>query len=214
MIATRSMKLIDVSVPLDERLPNYPGNAPLNLEPVKRLARGDSSNVSTLASSAHAGRTSTRRGISTMKAAASRRCRSSCSAAPRVWSSWRRAPRSRRRTWQIWISPRRRTAADQDVELAVWGDADVSRRLCRRRRVGGDLPGRARRQSGRRGLPVGRAVQDARRADASHPARGRHDRHRGIEPARRRTRQLRDVLPAAVPRRSDGAPARVVLRRS
>jgi len=49
------MKLIDLSVPLDQRLPSYPGNAPLDLEPVKRLARGDSSNVSTLRMSAHAG---------------------------------------------------------------------------------------------------------------------------------------------------------------
>ena len=49
------MKLIDVSVPLDQRLPNYPGNAPFELEPVKRLARGDSSNVSTLRMSAHGG---------------------------------------------------------------------------------------------------------------------------------------------------------------
>ena len=49
------MKLIDVSVPLDARLPTYPGNAPVDLEPVKRLARGDSSNVSTLRMSAHAG---------------------------------------------------------------------------------------------------------------------------------------------------------------
>lgn len=49
------MKLIDVSVPLDEHLPSYPGNAPLEIEPVKRLARGDSSNVSTLRLSAHSG---------------------------------------------------------------------------------------------------------------------------------------------------------------
>jgi arylformamidase len=49
------MKFIDVSVPLDEHLPSYPGNAPLEIEPVKRLARGDSSNVSTLRLSAHAG---------------------------------------------------------------------------------------------------------------------------------------------------------------
>lgn len=49
------MKLIDVSVPLDQHLPSYPGNAPLDLAPVKRLARGDSSNVSSLRMSAHAG---------------------------------------------------------------------------------------------------------------------------------------------------------------
>src|SRR5262252_546665 len=49
------MKLIDVSVPVDARLPTYPGNAPVDLEAVKRLARGDSSNVSTLHMSAHGG---------------------------------------------------------------------------------------------------------------------------------------------------------------
>lgn len=49
------MKLIDVSVPLDATLPNYPGNTPFTLEAIKRIARGDSSNVSTLHMSAHAG---------------------------------------------------------------------------------------------------------------------------------------------------------------
>jgi arylformamidase len=49
------MKLIDVSVPLDALLPTYPHNTPFTLEPIKRLARGDSSNVSTLHMSAHTG---------------------------------------------------------------------------------------------------------------------------------------------------------------
>jgi len=49
------MKLIDVSVPLDEHLPTYPNNTPFTVEPIKRVARGDSSNVSTLHLSAHAG---------------------------------------------------------------------------------------------------------------------------------------------------------------
>jgi arylformamidase len=49
------MKLIDVSVPLDATLPTYPNNTPFSLEPIKRLARGDSSNVSTLHLSAHTG---------------------------------------------------------------------------------------------------------------------------------------------------------------
>jgi len=49
------MKLIDVSVPLDSTLPSYPNNLPFNLEAVKRLARGDSSNVSALHMSAHSG---------------------------------------------------------------------------------------------------------------------------------------------------------------
>jgi arylformamidase len=49
------MKLIDVSVPLDGKLPTYPNNTPLSVEPIKQIARGDSSNVSTLDMSAHTG---------------------------------------------------------------------------------------------------------------------------------------------------------------
>ena len=49
------MKLIDVTVPLDAHLPHYPGNTPFTVEPIKRLARGDTSNLSTLHLSAHAG---------------------------------------------------------------------------------------------------------------------------------------------------------------
>jgi arylformamidase len=49
------MKLIDVSVPFDATLPTYPGNTPFSLEAIKRIARGDSSNVSTIHMSAHGG---------------------------------------------------------------------------------------------------------------------------------------------------------------
>jgi arylformamidase len=49
------MKLIDISVLLDEKLASYPGNTPFSIEPIKRIARGDSSNVSTLHMSAHSG---------------------------------------------------------------------------------------------------------------------------------------------------------------
>jgi arylformamidase len=49
------MKHIDVTVPLDAGLPTYPNNTPFSLEPITRLARGDSSNVSTLHMSAHTG---------------------------------------------------------------------------------------------------------------------------------------------------------------
>ena len=49
------MKLIDISVPLDSALPSYPNNLPFSLEAVKRLAGGDSSNVSALHMSAHSG---------------------------------------------------------------------------------------------------------------------------------------------------------------
>jgi arylformamidase len=49
------MKLIDVTVPLDASLPCYPNNVAFSLEAIKRLARGDSSNVSALHMSAHSG---------------------------------------------------------------------------------------------------------------------------------------------------------------
>jgi arylformamidase len=49
------MKLIDVTVPIDPALPVYPGNTPFGLEAIKRVANGDSSNVSTLHMSVHAG---------------------------------------------------------------------------------------------------------------------------------------------------------------
>lgn len=49
------MTLIDISVPLNPDLPTYPGNTPFSLEPIKRVARGDSSNVSSLHLSAHTG---------------------------------------------------------------------------------------------------------------------------------------------------------------
>jgi arylformamidase len=49
------MKLIDVSVPLDANLPTYPGNTPFSLEAVQRIARGDHANLSSLHLSAHSG---------------------------------------------------------------------------------------------------------------------------------------------------------------
>jgi arylformamidase len=49
------MKLIDVSVPLDSRLPTYPGNTPFSLEVVQSMARGNHANVSTMHASVHAG---------------------------------------------------------------------------------------------------------------------------------------------------------------
>ena len=49
------MKLIDVTIPLDSNVPLYPGNTPFSLEAIKRISRGVSSNVSTLHMSAHGG---------------------------------------------------------------------------------------------------------------------------------------------------------------
>ena len=49
------MKLIDVPAPLDAALPTCPDNTPFSLEPMKRVGRGERSNVSTLHMSAHGG---------------------------------------------------------------------------------------------------------------------------------------------------------------
>lgn len=49
------MKLIDVSVPIDSHLATYPGDTPFTLQAIKRCARGDSANLSTLHMSAHTG---------------------------------------------------------------------------------------------------------------------------------------------------------------
>jgi arylformamidase len=49
------MNLIDVSVPLDSNVPTYPGNTPFTIEAMQRTGRGDHANVSTLHMSAHSG---------------------------------------------------------------------------------------------------------------------------------------------------------------
>jgi arylformamidase len=49
------MRLFDVSVPLTDGMPTYPGNARYTLTPVKRVAKGDSSNVSALSLGTHSG---------------------------------------------------------------------------------------------------------------------------------------------------------------
>jgi arylformamidase len=49
------MPIIDVSLPLSDALPTYPGNPPFELAPVKRIADGGSSNVSRLSMGTHTG---------------------------------------------------------------------------------------------------------------------------------------------------------------
>jgi kynurenine formamidase len=49
------MKLIDVTVPLDAKVPTCLGNTPFTIEPGKRIAEGRSPNVSSLHLRAHAG---------------------------------------------------------------------------------------------------------------------------------------------------------------
>jgi arylformamidase len=51
----RVPKLLDVSVPLTQGLPTYPGNPPFEFHPVKRIAEGGSSNVSRMVLGTHTG---------------------------------------------------------------------------------------------------------------------------------------------------------------
>ncbi len=52
---SRVPKLLDVSVPLAAGIPAYPGNPDFELQPVKRIADGASSNVSRLVMGTHTG---------------------------------------------------------------------------------------------------------------------------------------------------------------
>ncbi len=49
------MKLFDVSVRLSEQVPTFPGNPAFACEPVKRISRGDSANVTALHLGTHTG---------------------------------------------------------------------------------------------------------------------------------------------------------------
>ena len=51
----RLQKLLDVSVPLVAGMPAYPGNPEFEVQPVKRIAEGASSNVSRLVMGTHTG---------------------------------------------------------------------------------------------------------------------------------------------------------------
>ena len=51
----RLPKLLDVSVPLTAGMPAFPGNPAFELQPVKRIAQGGSSNVSCLVLGTHTG---------------------------------------------------------------------------------------------------------------------------------------------------------------
>jgi arylformamidase len=49
------MKIYDISVPLSEDLPVFPGDPKAEIEPVARLTRGDAANVSRITMSTHSG---------------------------------------------------------------------------------------------------------------------------------------------------------------
>lgn len=49
------MKIYDISVPISPSLPTFPGDPPVQIEPVTRIARGDPANVSRITLSSHCG---------------------------------------------------------------------------------------------------------------------------------------------------------------
>jgi arylformamidase len=49
------VKIYDISVPLSEELAVFPGDPPLRIEPVTRIARGDEVNLSRISLSSHSG---------------------------------------------------------------------------------------------------------------------------------------------------------------
>ncbi len=49
------MRIFDISVPISCNLPTFPGDPPARIEPVTRLERGDTANVSYLTLSTHCG---------------------------------------------------------------------------------------------------------------------------------------------------------------
>jgi arylformamidase len=55
MATARVPRFLDVTVPLAAGIPTYPGNPEFELEPIKRIASGASSNVSRIVMGTHAG---------------------------------------------------------------------------------------------------------------------------------------------------------------
>lgn len=55
MPTARGLRYLDVSVPLAAGIPAYPGNPEFELQPVKRIAEGGSSNISRLVMGTHTG---------------------------------------------------------------------------------------------------------------------------------------------------------------
>lgn len=55
MGSARVLRFLDVSVPLAAGIPAYPGNPDFELQPIKRIAEGGSSNVSRLVMGTHTG---------------------------------------------------------------------------------------------------------------------------------------------------------------
>ena len=206
----RVPRFLDVSVPLAAGIPAYPGNPEFELQPVKRIADGGSSNVSRLVMGTHTGTHvdaplhffDGRPGVDELRARAADR--------PRA----RRRPAAARRHHARTISPPAGLREDLRVLLQ---DAEL-RAVERRRRLpaGLHLPDRGRR--------AGTSSTRASRSSASTTCRSsssrrpgapahrallaqRRHHHRRTQPLRRRRRACtrctacRCASPAATARR-------------
>ena len=193
-----------------------PDNTPFSLEPIKRIARGDSSNVSTLHMSAHTGtHVDAPRHFFDDGAGAEALPLELLIGRARVIEVDVARRRSPPRTWPA--STCRTTSAllHQDAQLAALGLAGVPPGLRRRHRVGREASGRARHQ----GASASTTCRSKQFKNAGAPA---HHVLLGAGTIVIEGLNLRDVEPGiyemfCLPLRvvgADGAPARVVLRRS
>ena len=167
------LPLLDVSLRLSPELPCYPGNPAFELQPVKRIARGDSSNVSALNLGTHTGtHVDAPRHFSRTAVRAPTSCRWTCWWAPRGSCTSRASAPSRLancKTSTCGVSPgcssgpttrpagRRRSRFNPDFVYL----ADDGARLLVERGI---------RLVGSR-LPLGRTIQGAGGADAPRPPR-------------------------------------------
>ena len=179
----RVPRFLDVSVPLAPGIPTYPGNPPFEFEPVKRIANGDSANVSRMVIGTH---TATHvdaplhffRRWRRRRRAVARPADGPC-AGGRYPAPRRHHGRGSRRCRVA----RRSARAAQDTELALWnGGGPFTAGLHAPDRGRREIPGRARRESGRRGLSLGRGIQEAGRAGAPRLLSPGSDHHRRAQP--------------------------------
>ena len=211
----RVPKLLDVSVPLVAGMPAYPGNPEFELQPVKRIADGGSSNVSRLVMGTHTGTH-----VDAPQAFFRRRRRGRCAAArsaarPRARGRDPETRRHRRRRARGGRPARRPARPAEDARIPRSGTADgfhAGLHATSPKRARGTSSIRASRSIGvdylsveqfkKAGAPAHRALLSQRRRD-----------HRRAESLRSGTGHVRDVLPAAARAGGDGAPARVILKR-
>ena len=210
-----SMKLIDVSVPLDAQLPTYPHNTPFSTGTDQ--AAGSRRQLERVDAAHECAHRHARR-----RAAPFFRQRRRHRGAPLELLIGR--AQGHRGLARAGVAAedlaaidlvRGHPRADQDAQLAAVGIARVPHRLRRRHRIGREASRRARHQGGRRRLPVGRTVQDAWRAGAPRAARraARSSSKASICARSSRASTKCSACRFASSDR-DGAPARVVLRRS